>query len=119
MQPDERDDIVFHGTLCSSSFEKVEAGEMSSEPKHAHAPYVQVLHSFYVINGIRHVVPLVHGLRAAPYGFQISSGRGSAASSAASPSSQRPAPPLTRRTSLYGGEGKLLEAVKEADERSS
>ena len=65
MQPDQRDDIVFHGTL-QQLVEKVEAGEMVPKLQASHAPMCKFFTSFYVINGIRHVVPLVHGPTGCP-----------------------------------------------------
>ncbi|MCJ7638729.1 MAG: hypothetical protein MUO70_02390 [Euryarchaeota archaeon] len=54
------DDIVFHGTL-QQLVEKVERGEMVPKLQASQAPKCKFFPSFYVI--IRHVVPLVHGLK--------------------------------------------------------
>jgi hypothetical protein len=53
-------DIVLHGTL-QQLVEKVERGEMIPKLQASHAPKCKFFPSFYVI--IRHVVPLVHGLK--------------------------------------------------------
>ena len=62
MVNNERQDIVLHGTL-QQLVEKVERGEMISKLQASHAPMCKFFPSFYVISGIRHVVPLVHGLK--------------------------------------------------------
>lgn len=58
----ESQDIVLHGTL-QQLVEKVERGEMISKLQASHAPMCKFFTSFYIISGIRHVVPLVHGLK--------------------------------------------------------
>jgi hypothetical protein len=62
MVNNESQDIVFHGTL-QQLVEKVERGEMIPKLQASHAPMCKFFTSFYIISGIRHVVPLVHGLK--------------------------------------------------------
>jgi nitrogenase molybdenum-iron protein alpha/beta subunit len=56
----ENDSIVFHGNL-QQLLEKVETGEMIPKLQASHAPMCKFFTAYYVISGIRHVVPLVHG----------------------------------------------------------
>lgn len=59
------DSIAFHGNL-QQLLEKVESGEMIPKLQASHAPMCKFFTAYYVINGIRHVVPLVHGPTGCP-----------------------------------------------------
>jgi nitrogenase molybdenum-iron protein alpha/beta subunit len=59
------DSIAFHGTL-QQLLEKVETGEMIPKLQASHAPMCKFFTAYYVISGIRHVVPLVHGPTGCP-----------------------------------------------------
>ena len=59
------DSIVFHGNL-RELLEKVETGELIPKLQASHAPMCKFFTAYYVISGIRHVVPLVHGPTGCP-----------------------------------------------------
>lgn len=61
----ENNSIVFHGNL-QQLLKKVETGEMIPKLQASHAPMCKFFTSYYVISGIRHVVPLVHGPTGCP-----------------------------------------------------
>ncbi|MCL5999079.1 MAG: nitrogenase associated protein [Chloroflexi bacterium] len=112
-----RDDarIAFHGTL-QQLVAKVERGEMVPKLQASHAPPCKFWTAFQVINGIRHMVPVIHGPKGCTY---------SVASAYKMRGCEYRGVPLEPTTCtaqnetdvVYGGEGKLLEAVKEADQR--
>ena len=62
----ENDFVVFYGNL-QQLLNKVESGEMISKLQASHAPICKFFTSYYVISGIRHVVPLVHGSTGHPW----------------------------------------------------
>ena len=107
--------IAFHGTL-RELLEKVEKGEMVPKLQASHAPPCKFWTAFQVLNGIRHMAPVIHGPKGCTY---------SVASAYKLPACDYRGVPLepTSCTAqneadvVYGGEGKLLEAVKEADRR--
>ena len=107
--------IAFKGTL-EQLLEKVERGEMIPKLQASHAPPCKFWTAFQVINGIRHMVPVIHGPKGCTY---------SVAGAYKMRSCEYRGVPLepTSCTAqdeadvVYGGEGKLLEAVKEADQR--
>jgi len=109
------DRIVFHGHL-NELVEKVEKGEMVPKLQASHAPPCKFWTAFQVINGIRHMTPVIHGPRGCTY---------SVASSYKMRGCEYRGVPLEPTTCtaqdesdvVYGGEGKLLEAIKEADLR--
>ncbi|MGQ9553524.1 MAG: nitrogenase component 1 [Anaerolineae bacterium] len=107
--------IAFHGTLAQL-VEKVERGEMVPKLQASHAPPCKFWTAFQVLNGIRHMVPVIHGPKGCTY---------SVASNYKMRGCEYRGVPLEPTTCtaqneadvVYGGEGKLLEAVKEADQR--
>ena len=107
--------LAFKGTL-QQLLEKVERGEMVPKLQASHAPPCKFWTAFQVINGIRHMVPLIHGPKGCTY---------SVANAYKMRSCEFRGVPLepTSCTAqdesdvVYGGEGKLLEAVKEAERR--
>jgi len=107
--------IAYHGTL-RGLLEKVEGGEMVPKLQASHAPPCKFWTAFQVLNGIRHMVPVIHGPKGCTY---------SVASSYKMTSCDYRGVPLEPTTCtaqneadvVYGGEGKLLEAVREAGRR--
>jgi nitrogenase molybdenum-iron protein alpha/beta subunit len=107
--------IAFHGTL-QDLLSKVEKGEMVPKLQASHAPPCKFWTAFQVINGIRHMTPVIHGPKGCTY---------SVASNYKMRGCEYRGVPLEPTTCtaqneadvVYGGEGKLLEAVKEADQR--
>ena len=107
--------IAFHGTL-QELLAKVERGEMVPKLQASHAPPCKFWTAFQVLNGIRHMAPVIHGPKGCTY---------SVASNYKMRGCEYRGVPLEPTTCtaqneadvVYGGEGKLLEAVKEADQR--
>jgi nitrogenase molybdenum-iron protein alpha/beta subunit len=107
--------IAFKGTL-QQLLEKVEKGEMVPKLQASHAPPCKFWTAFQVVNGIRHMAPVIHGPKGCTY---------SVASAYKMTSCEYRGVPLEPTTCtaqdeadvVYGGEGKLLEAVKEAELR--
>ncbi len=58
--------IAFKGTL-QQFLEKVEQGEMIPKLQASHAPPCKFWTAFQVINGIRHMAPVIHGPRGCTY----------------------------------------------------
>jgi nitrogenase molybdenum-iron protein alpha/beta subunit len=115
--PDSKtDNIVFEGTL-QQLVEKVERGEMVPKLQASHAPMCKFFTSFYVINGIRHVVPLVHGPTGCPLWVSDIVRTRECCEFRGVPLEPTACTSLDETNVIYGGEGKLLEAVKEADKR--
>jgi nitrogenase molybdenum-iron protein alpha/beta subunit len=112
----ENEDIVFHGNL-QQLVEKVEKGEMTPKLQASHAPMCKFFTSFYVINGIRHIVPLVHGPTGCPLWVSDFVRMRECCEFRGVPLEPVACTSLDESNIIYGGEGKLLEAVKEADER--
>ena len=63
----EEDYIAFRGTL-QQLLGKVESGEMVPKLQASHAPPCKFWTAFMVVNGIRHVAPVIHGPRGCTYG---------------------------------------------------
>jgi len=112
----ENDNIVFHGNL-QQLVEKVEKGEMIPKLQASHAPMCKFFTSFYVINGIRHVVPLVHGPTGCPLWVSDFVRTRECCEFRGVPLEPIACTSLDESNIIYGGEGKLLEAVKEAGKR--
>ncbi len=112
----ESDCIVFHGSL-QQLVEKVERGEMIPKLQASHSPMCKFFTSFYVINGIRHVVPLVHGPTGCPMWVSDFVRTRECCEFRGVPLEPTACTSLDESNVIYGGEGKLLEAVKEADRR--
>ncbi len=58
--------IAFHGTLAEL-LAKVERGEMVPKLQASHAPPCKFWTAFQVLNGIRHMVPVIHGPKGCTY----------------------------------------------------
>jgi nitrogenase molybdenum-iron protein alpha/beta subunit len=107
--------IAFKGTL-KQLLEKVEKGEMVPKLQASHAPPCKFWTAFQVINGIRHMAPVIHGPKGCTY---------SVANAYKMTSCEYRGVPLEPTTCtaqneadvVYGGEWKLLEAVKEVEQR--
>ena len=109
------DRIAFHGTL-QQLLQKVEGGEMIPKLQASHAPPCKFWTAFQVINGIRHMAPVIHGPKGCTYSVASAYKMGGCEYRGV------PLEPTTCTAQnevdvVYGGEGKLLEAVKEADQR--
>ena len=61
------DYIAFRGDLAQL-LEKVEKGEMIPKLQASHAPPCKFWTAFMVVNGIRHVAPVIHGPTGCTYG---------------------------------------------------
>jgi len=111
----DNDYIAFRGSLQQLT-EKVESGEMVPKLQASHAPPCKFWTAFMVVNGIRHVAPVIHGPTGCTYGV---------ANAYKLPGCEYRGVPLepTACTALdesnivYGGEGKLVEAIKEVEDR--
>jgi nitrogenase molybdenum-iron protein alpha/beta subunit len=80
----------------------------------SHAPMCKFFTAFYVINGIRHVVPLVHGPTGCPLYVSDFVRTRECCEIRGVPLEPTACTSLDETHVIYGGEGKLLEAVKEA-----
>ena len=109
------DRIVFHGTL-RQLLDKVESGEMIPKLQASHAPPCKFWTAFQVINGIRHVAPVIHGPKGCTYSV-ASSYKMRGCEYRGVPLEPTSCTAQNEADVVYGGEGKLLEAVKEADQR--
>ena len=111
----EEDYIAFRGTL-QQLLEKVESGEMVPKLQASHAPPCKFWTAFMVVNGIRHVAPVIHGPRGCTYGvgsaYKISS-----CEYRGVPLEPTSCTALDETNIVYGGEGKLVDAIREAEER--
>jgi nitrogenase molybdenum-iron protein alpha/beta subunit len=105
--------IVFHGTL-QELLGKVESGEMIPKLQASHAPMCKFFTAYYVISGIRHVVPLVHGPTGCPLYVSDFVRTRECCEIRGVPLEPTACTSLDESHVIYGGEGKLLEAVKEA-----
>jgi len=109
------DYIAFRGTL-QQLLEKVESGEMVPKLQASHAPPCKFWTAFMVVNGIRHVAPVIHGPRGCTYGvanaYKITS-----CEYRGVPLEPTECTALDETNVVYGGEGKLVEAIKEAEAR--
>ena len=111
----DKDRIVFHGTL-QQLLQKVERGEMVPKLQASHAPPCKFWTAFQVINGIRHVAPVIHGPKGCTYSVASNYKMGSCEYRGV-PFEPTSCTAQNEADIVYGGEGKLLEAVKEADRR--
>ena len=110
-----KDNIVFHGTL-QQLLEKVERGEMIPKLQASHAPPCKFWTAFMVINGIRHTVPVIHGPKGCTYSVASSYKMGSCEYRGV-PLEPTACTSMDETSIVYGGEGTLFEAVREADEK--
>jgi len=107
--------IAFRGTL-EELLHQVERGQMVPKLQASHAPPCKFWTAFQVMNGIRHMAPVIHGPKGCTYSV------GSAYKMRGCEYRGVPLEPTSCTAQnetdiVYGGEGALLEAVKEADER--
>ncbi|HRD25031.1 MAG TPA: nitrogenase component 1 [Methanoculleus sp.] len=109
----DRDYIAFHGNL-EQLLGKVESGEMIPKLQASHAPMCKFFTTYYVISGIRHVVPLVHGPTGCPLYMSDFVRTRECCEIRGIPLEPTACTALDESHVIYGGEGKLLEAVKEA-----
>ena len=107
--------IAFHGTL-GQLVEKVERGEMVPKLQASHAPPCKFWTAFQVLNGIRHVAPVIHGPKGCTYSV-ASSYKMRGCEYRGVPLEPTSCTAQDEADVVYGGEGKLLEAIKEADQR--
>jgi nitrogenase molybdenum-iron protein alpha/beta subunit len=107
--------IVFQGTL-QQLLQKVERGEMVPKLQASHAPPCKFWTAFQVINGIRHVAPVIHGPKGCTYSVASNYKMGSCEYRGV-PFEPTSCTAQNEADVVYGGEGKLLEAIKEADGR--
>jgi len=111
----DNDRIVFRGTL-QQLLEKVEKGEMIPKLQASHAPPCKFWTAFMVVNGIRHMAPVIHGPVGCTYGvanaYKITS-----CEYRGVPLEPTTCSALDEGNVVYGGEGKLVEAIKEVEER--
>lgn len=94
--------------------EKVETGEMIPKLQASHAPMCKFFTAYYVISGIRHVVPLVHGPTGCPLYMSDFVRTRECCEIRGIPLEPTACTTLDESHIIYGGEGKLLEAVQEA-----
>ncbi|MDD1679228.1 MAG: hypothetical protein LUO93_08635 [Methanomicrobiales archaeon] len=80
----------------------------------SHAPMCKFFTAYYVINGIRHVVPLVHGPTGCPLYVSDFVRTRECCEIRGVPLEPTACTSLDESHIIYGGEGKLLESVKEA-----
>ena len=60
------DRIAFHGTL-QQLVDKVESGEMAPRLQASHASPCKFWTAFQIVNGIRHMAPVIHGPKGCTY----------------------------------------------------
>jgi nitrogenase molybdenum-iron protein alpha/beta subunit len=109
------DRVVFHGTL-QQLVNKIESGEMVPKLQASHAPPCKFWTAFQVINGIRHMTPVIHGPKGCTYSV-ANAYKLSGCEYRGVPLEPTSCTAQNEADVVYGGEGKLLEAVKEADQR--
>jgi nitrogenase molybdenum-iron protein alpha/beta subunit len=107
--------ITFYGTL-QQLLDKVESGEMVPKLQASHAPPCKFWTAFQVINGIRHMAPVIHGPKGCTYSVASAYKMGGCEYRGV-PLEPTSCTAQNEADVVYGGEGKLLEAVKEADQR--
>jgi nitrogenase molybdenum-iron protein alpha/beta subunit len=109
------DRIAFEGTL-QQLLEKVESGEMVPKLQASHAPPCKFWTAFQVLNGIRHMAPVIHGPKGCTYSV-ASTYKMRGCEYRGVPLEPTSCTAQNEADVVYGGEGKLLEAIKEADQR--
>jgi nitrogenase molybdenum-iron protein alpha/beta subunit len=110
------DTTAFHGNLAGL-LEKVETGEMVPKYQASHAPMCKFMTAFFVLNGIRHCVPLVHAPTGCTVWVSDFIRRMECCEHRGVPLEPVPCTTFDESDVIYGGEGKLLEAVLEADKK--
>jgi nitrogenase molybdenum-iron protein alpha/beta subunit len=107
--------VVFHGSLAQL-VRKVEQGEMVPKLQASHAPPCKFWTAFQVINGIRHMAPVIHGPKGCTYSV-ASTYKMRGCEYRGVPLEPTSCTAQDESDVVYGGEGKLLEAVREAHAR--
>ena len=107
--------IAFQGTL-QQLLDKVESGDMVPKLQASHAPPCKFWTAFQVINGIRHMTPVIHGPKGCTYSV-ASAYKMRGCEYRGVPLEPTSCTAQNEADVVYGGEGKLLEAVREADQR--
>ncbi|MCJ7551824.1 MAG: nitrogenase associated protein [Anaerolineae bacterium] len=107
--------IAFQGTL-QQLLDKVESGDMVPKLQASHAPPCKFWTAFQVINGIRHVAPVIHGPKGCTYSV-ASAYKMRGCEYRGVPLEPTSCTAQDEADVVFGGEGKLLQAVKEADQR--
>ncbi len=95
---------------------KVEKGEMVPKLQASHAPPCKFWTAFQVINGIRHMAPVIHGPKGCTYSVASSYKMGSCEYRGV-PFEPTSCTAQNETDVVYGGEGKLLEAQMKRMER--
>ena len=107
--------IAFMGKL-QELLGKVQKGEMVPKLQASHAPPCKFWTAFQVINGIRHMAPVIHGPKGCTYSVSNAYKLNSCEYRGV-PLEPTSCTAQNEADIVYGGEGKLLEAVKEAEQR--
>jgi len=107
--------IAFQGTL-QQLLDRVESGDMVPKLQASHAPPCKFWTAFQVINGIRHMAPVIHGPKGCTYSV-ASAYKMRGCEYRGVPLEPTSCTAQNEADVVFGGEGKLLEAVKEADQR--
>lgn len=109
------DHIVFQGSL-QELMGKVETGEYVPKLQASHAPPCKFWTAFSVIKGVRNCVPLVHGPTGCTYSV-ASSYRLTGCDYRGLPIEPTTCTAMDETNVVYGGEGKLREAIHEVRTR--
>lgn len=109
------DFIIFEGTL-KELCEKVDKGELIPKLQASHAPPCKFWTAYAVINGIKHCVPLIHGPTGCTYSVS-SYFKMYACNYKGCPFEPTSCTGLDETSVVFGGEGKLYEAAKEAKKK--
>jgi nitrogenase molybdenum-iron protein alpha/beta subunit len=110
-----QDAIVFQGTL-QQLMDKVDAGEYIPKLQASHAPPCKFWTAFSVIKGVRNCVPLVHGPTGCTYSV-ASTYRMGGCDYRGLPVEPTTCTAMDETNIVYGGEGKLTEAIREVEAR--
>ena len=109
------DFIVFEGTL-KDLCKKVDKNELIPKLQASHAPPCKFWTAYAVINGIKHCVPLIHGPTGCTYSV-ASAYKMNACNYRGCPFEPTSCTALNELCIVFGGEGKLYEAAKEAKKK--
>ncbi len=109
------DFIVFEGTL-KELCKKVDSNELIPKLQASHAPPCKFWTAYAVINGIKHCVPLIHGPTGCTYSV-ASAYKMNACNYKGCPFEPTSCTALNELCIVFGGEGKLYEAVIEAKKK--
>ena len=101
--------IAFHGTL-QQLLDKVESGEMVPKLQASHAPPCKFWTAFQVINGIRHMAPVIHGPKGCTYSV-ASAYKMRGCEYRGVPLEPTSCTAQNEADVVYGGEGKLLKST--------